>query len=59
MSTISYKGFRASVQCEDGHHFVKVLGIDDLLIARCSEVLQAEDALAELVDAYLDDLGQR
>jgi predicted HicB family RNase H-like nuclease len=55
MKTISYKGFQASVAFDDGALFVKVLHIDDVLVAQVDAASAAEAALKELVDAYLDD----
>lgn len=55
MKTISYKGYQASVEFEDGVLFVKVLHIDDLLVAQCDKASDAQGALEELVEAYLED----
>lgn len=55
MKTITYKGFQASVEFEDGALFVKVLHIDDLLVAQVDAASAAPEALKELVDAYLED----
>ena len=55
MKTISYKGYQASVEFEDGMLFVKVLHIDDLLVAQCDKASDAQGALEELVEAYLED----
>lgn len=58
MKTISYKGYQASVEYDDGMLFVKVLHIDDLLVAECNSASEAPKALAELVDAYLEDCAE-
>ena len=55
MKTISYKGYQASVEYDDGTLFVKVLHIDDLLVAECDSASDAPKALADIVDAYLED----
>lgn len=55
MKTISYKGYQASVEFEDGMLFVKVLHIDDLLVAQCDKASDAQGALEELVEEYLED----
>lgn len=55
MKTVEYKGFQASVEFEDGALFVRVLHIDDLLIAQIDAASEARNALKGLVDAYLDD----
>ena len=58
MNTISYKGYQASVEYDDGRLFVKVLHIDDLLVAECNSASEAPQALAELIDAYLEDCAE-
>lgn len=58
MKTISYKGYQASVEYDDGMLFVKVLHIDDLLVAECNSASEAPKALKELIDAYLDDCAE-
>ena len=55
MKTISHRGYQASVDYENGSLFVKVLHIDDLLMAECASASEAPKALAELVDAYVED----
>ena len=61
MKTVSYKGFQASVEFEDGALFVRVLHIDDLLIAQVDAASEAQKALEDLVEAYLtncEELGR-
>jgi len=55
MRTITYKGYQASVEFDDGALFVKVLHIDDILIAECDKASQAEAVAHELIDDYLED----
>lgn len=55
MNTITYKGYQASVEFDCGGLFVKVLHIDDLLVAEVDRASEAQDALLRLVDAYLAD----
>lgn len=55
MKTITYRGYQASVEFDDGALFVKVLHIDDLLVAEVDRASEAQDALGRLVDAYLAD----
>lgn len=55
MKTISYKDYQASVEFEDGMLFVKVLHIEDLLVAQCDKASDAQGALQDLVDAYIED----
>ena len=58
MKTITYKGYQASVEYDDGTLYVKVLHIDDLLVAECDSASNAPKAMQELVDAYLDDCAE-
>ncbi|MHC2574004.1 type II toxin-antitoxin system HicB family antitoxin [Rhizobium leguminosarum] len=53
MSTIKYKDYQALVEYDDGAFFVKVLHIDDLLVAQFHVASEAENVLRELVDNYL------
>lgn len=55
MKTVSYKGYQASVEFDDGRLFVKVLHIDDLLIAQCDAASEAQKAAEDLIDAYIED----
>lgn len=55
MKTVSYKGFQGSVEFEDGALFVRVLHIDDVLIAQFDSASEAQGALEGLVEAYLED----
>lgn len=58
MKTISYKGYQASVEYDDGTLYVKVLHIDDLLVAECDSASNAPKVMQELVDAYLEDCAE-
>ena len=58
MKTIAYKGYQASVEYDDGTLYVKVLHIDDLLVAECDSASNASTAMQELVDAYLEDCAE-
>lgn len=55
MKTITYKGYQASVEFDDGSLFVKVLHIDDVLVAECDRASEAEAVSRDLIDAYLAD----
>lgn len=55
MKSIQYKGYQASVEFEDGSLFIKVLHIDDLLVAECNSASDVQRTAEELIDAYLDD----
>ncbi len=58
MKTLLYKGYQASVEFDDGALFVRVLHIDDLLVAEVDRASEAQDALKGLIDAYLKDCRQ-
>ena len=55
MKTVNYKGFQAAVEFEDGALFVKVLHIDDLLIAEFDKASDAQKVFEQLIDEYLAD----
>jgi predicted HicB family RNase H-like nuclease len=55
MKTIQYTGYQASVEFEDGSLFVKILHVDDLLMAECNSAAEVQRAAEELIDAYLED----
>lgn len=58
MKTVSYKGYQASVEFEDGTLFVKVLHIEDVLVAECDSASEVQKVAEELVDAYLQDCAE-
>ncbi|EKF58590.1 hypothetical protein QWE_18358 [Agrobacterium albertimagni AOL15] len=58
MKTVNYKGYQASVEFEDGTLFVKVLHIDDLLVAEVDRASDAQKALEDLIEAYLLDCAE-
>lgn len=58
MKTITYKGYQASVEFDDGSLFVKVLHIDDVLVAECDSAKEAEAVARELIDDYLADCAE-
>jgi predicted HicB family RNase H-like nuclease len=55
MKTLSYKGYQAIVEFEDGQLFVRVLHVRDLLVAECDAASDAQKAFEDLIDAYLED----
>ena len=55
MKTKTYRGFQATIEYEDDALYVRVLHIDDVLIAKCESVSEVEGALKILVDAYIED----
>lgn len=58
MKTISYKGYQASVEYDDGVLYVRVLHIDDLLVGECLSAADAPKVMQELVDGYLADCAE-
>lgn len=58
MQPLSYKGYQASVEFDDGALFVKVLHLDDLLIGECDAASDAPKVLEDLVEAYLADCAE-
>jgi predicted HicB family RNase H-like nuclease len=58
VKTLSYKGYQASVEFDDGVLFVKVLHLDDLLIGECDAASDAPKVLEDLVEAYLADCAE-
>lgn len=55
MKTVIHKGYQASVEFDNGALYVKVLHIDDILIAECERASEVEDTARELIDEYLKD----
>lgn len=55
MKTVSYKGYQASVEFDNGTLFVRVLHIDDLLLGECDKASEAEAVLKDLIDEYISD----
>jgi predicted HicB family RNase H-like nuclease len=53
MKTLTYKGYQASVEYEDGQLIIQLLHIDDFITATCDSAAQVEDTLHELVDDYI------
>lgn len=58
MKTLHYKGYQASVEFEDNALFVKVLHIEDLLVAQVDKASEAEAAFIRLVEAYFQDCAE-
>ncbi|WP_186397685.1 type II toxin-antitoxin system HicB family antitoxin [Stappia sp. TSB10GB4] len=55
MKTIRYKGFQGAVDWDNGVLFVRVLHVDDVLIAECARADEVESVFRDLVDAYIED----
>ncbi|TWF53179.1 type II toxin-antitoxin system HicB family antitoxin [Neorhizobium alkalisoli] len=55
MKTLSYNGYQAAVEFEDGQLFVRVLHIQDLLVGECDAASEAQKIFEGLIDAYLED----
>jgi predicted HicB family RNase H-like nuclease len=58
VKVLTYKGYQASVEHDDGKLFVKVLHIDDLLIGECDYASEAQQIFVELIDDYLSDCSE-
>ncbi len=58
MKTLHYKGYQASVEFEDNALFVKVLHIDDLLVAQIDKASETEAAFEDLIEAYFKDCAE-
>lgn len=54
MKPITYKGYQASVEYDDGSLFIKVLHIDDLLVAECVNAPDVEACARALIDDYIE-----
>lgn len=55
MKTVTYNGFQAAVEYDDGVLFVRVLHVEDLLVAQCRSVDEIQVVLKELIEDYLED----
>lgn len=55
MKTVTYKGYQCSVEFDDSALYIKVLHIDDLLVAKCNSASEVKQTAIDLVDAYLED----
>ncbi|PYE89954.1 type II toxin-antitoxin system HicB family antitoxin [Phyllobacterium leguminum] len=55
MKTLHYRGYQGAVEFEDGHLFVRVLHVDDVLVAQFDNAGEAHKIFRELVDGYLAD----
>ncbi len=53
MKPITYKGYQASVEYQDGSLFIKILHIDDLLLAECDDARLVEKTTHALIDDYI------
>lgn len=55
MKTVSYKGYQGKVEFEDGVLVIRVLHVDDVLIAECDSASEVQIEFESLIDAYLED----
>ncbi|SDU26344.1 type II toxin-antitoxin system HicB family antitoxin [Stappia sp. ES.058] len=55
MKTLRYKSYQAAVEFDDGALFVRVLHIDDVLIAECDSASETQSVFEDLIDTYLKD----
>ncbi|MFK0331670.1 hypothetical protein ACIQUB_11145 [Rhizobium sp. NPDC090275] len=53
MKPITYKGYQASVERQDGTLFIKILHTDDLPLAECENSRLVEAAARALIDDYI------
>ncbi|MBO9123219.1 MULTISPECIES: hypothetical protein [unclassified Rhizobium] len=53
MKPITYKGYQASVERQDGTLFIKILHVDDLLLAECEDSRLLEATARTLIDDYI------
>jgi predicted HicB family RNase H-like nuclease len=53
MSVLTYKGYQASVEYEDGHIVIQLLHIEDLISTSCDDAQKVEDEFHSLVEDYL------
>lgn len=53
MKTVSYKGYQASVEFDDGSLFVKILHISDLVIGECDKASDVDATAHALIDDYI------
>lgn len=53
MKPITYKGYQASVERQDGTLFIKILHVDDLLLAECEDSRLVAATARALIDDYI------
>lgn len=58
MKTVTYNGYQASVEFDDGTLFVKVLHINDLLVAECDKASEVEATARALIDDYIQTCAE-
>lgn len=54
MSVLTYKDFQGSVSFDEGRLLIKVLHIEDTLLAECESASNAQSVFEELVEEYLE-----
>jgi hypothetical protein len=52
MTVLKYKDLQGSVSFEDGTLVLRILHIDDLIVAECDSASKVEQTFQELVDDY-------
>ena len=52
--TLTYKEFQASVTFIDGKLLIRVLHVDDLLLAECDSASEVQATFQDLIDDYLE-----
>jgi predicted HicB family RNase H-like nuclease len=58
MTILTYKGYQASVDYEDGHLVIQLLHIDDFISTICHDAGEVEREFHKLVDEYLETCRQ-
>ena len=58
MTILTYNGYQASVDYEDGHLVIQLLHIDDFISDTCDDAREVEETFHKLVDEYLETCRQ-
>jgi len=53
MTVLTYRGYQASVEYEDGHIVIQLLHIDDCISVSCDNSQDVEAEFHSLVDGYI------
>jgi hypothetical protein len=53
MKPIAYKGYQVSVEFQDSTLFIKILHIEDLILAECEDSRVVEATARALIDDYI------
>jgi predicted HicB family RNase H-like nuclease len=58
MTILTYNGYQASIDYEDGHLVIQLLHIDDFISTTCDDAREVEETFHKLVDEYLETCRQ-